>query len=83
MNDQVIVWERDGVNPGWFIASGIGSVRNRANYRPGGSWFIPDWLPDVDDRGIGLLNSLTKNHAYSELINHGVALQAMVEEGST
>jgi hypothetical protein len=53
MNEQVIVWERDGVDPGWFIASGVGSVRNSASYRRGGWWFIPDWLPDREEFDVG------------------------------
>ncbi|NWK94658.1 hypothetical protein DM806_03030 [Sphingobium lactosutens] len=53
MNEQVIIWERDGVDPGWLIASGIGSVRSSASYRPGGWWFLPDWLPDSEEFDVG------------------------------
>ncbi|WP_233151166.1 hypothetical protein [Sphingomonas mollis] len=50
---QAIVWERDGIDPGWYIADGIGLVRNSASYRPGGWWSIPDWLPDSKEHDIG------------------------------
>lgn len=53
MIDQAIEWERDGVDQGWFIAPKIGSVRSSKSYRPGGWWFLPDWLPDRDEFDVG------------------------------
>lgn len=49
-----ISWRRDGVDSGWFIAEGIGSVRSTASYgRPGGWWFLPTWLPDTEENDVG------------------------------
>lgn len=49
-----ISWRQDGVDPGWFIAEGIGSVRSTASYgRPGGWWFLPAWLADTEENDIG------------------------------
>jgi hypothetical protein len=47
-------WQQDGVDPGWFYAEGIGSLRSAASYgRPGGWWFLPAWLPATKQHDIG------------------------------
>lgn len=53
MIDQNILWQQDGVDPGWFTAAHIGSIRNSKSYRPGGWWFLPAWLPDSQERDVG------------------------------
>jgi hypothetical protein len=40
-------WERDGIDPGWLYSAEIGSIRSAESYRPGGWWFLPQWLPDT------------------------------------
>jgi hypothetical protein len=45
MTEQNILWSQDGIDPGWFIAEGMGSVRSRESYRPGSWWFLAAWLP--------------------------------------
>jgi hypothetical protein len=48
------IWQQDGVDPGWFFADGIGSVRSTKSYgRTGGWWFLPAWLPDTEEHDIG------------------------------
>jgi len=52
------VWHQDGIDPGWFFAEGIGSVRSSKSYnRPGGWWFLPAWLPDTEEHDIGPFRS--------------------------
>ena len=47
-------WQQDGIDPGWFFADGIGSVRSTVSYgRSGGWWFLPAWLPDTQEHEIG------------------------------
>jgi hypothetical protein len=47
-------WRQDGIEAGWYIAEGIGSIRSTASYgRPGGWWFLPQWLPDTKEHDIG------------------------------
>ncbi|WP_026622990.1 hypothetical protein M728_005359 (plasmid) [Ensifer sp. WSM1721] len=53
MTDNTIVWERDGIDPGWFFAGSVGSVRKSSSYRPGGWWFLPLWLPDRQEHDVG------------------------------
>lgn len=49
-----ISWRQDGVDPAWFIAEGIGSVRSTVSYgRSEGWWFLPAWLPDTEENDIG------------------------------
>ncbi len=37
MTKQTATWRQNGIDPGWFIAEGIGSVRSSKGYnRPGG-----------------------------------------------
>ncbi|SPP98004.1 protein of unknown function [Bradyrhizobium vignae] len=49
-----IAWQQDGIDSGWYIANGIGSVRSAGSYgRPGGWWFLPGWLPDTEESDIG------------------------------
>ena len=53
MANQSVAWVQDGVDPGWFFARGVGSVRSSISYRPGGWWFLASWLPDTADHDIG------------------------------
>jgi hypothetical protein len=53
MAEQKIAWSQDGIDPGWFIAEGVGSVRSRGSYRPGGWWFLAAWLPDTKEHDVG------------------------------
>lgn len=47
-------WQQEGIDPGWFTADGVGSVRSSASYgRRGGWWFLPAWLPDAEEHDIG------------------------------
>ena len=65
MIEEKLMWSPDGIDPGWFIAEGIGSVRSGASYnRPGGWWFLPAWLPDTEEHDIGPFR--TKAIALSE-----------------
>lgn len=50
-------WKQDGIDPGWFSAKGIGSIRNSDSYRPGGWWFLAAWLPDTREHDIGPFKS--------------------------
>lgn len=47
------LWIRDGIDLGWFLADGIGSVRSAVSYRSGGWWFLPVWLPDNVKNDVG------------------------------
>jgi len=54
MAEQTATWRQDGIDPGWFYADGIGSVRSSKSYnRPGGWWFLPAWLPDTEEHDVG------------------------------
>lgn len=53
MTDQSISWEQDGIDSGWFFAKSVGSVRSSISYRPGGWWFLPEWLPDTEEHDVG------------------------------
>jgi hypothetical protein len=53
MQPKEIIWERDGLDSGWLVAQGIGSVRSGVSYRPGGWWFLPGWLPDTEENDVG------------------------------
>lgn len=53
MTDQSISWKQDGIDTGWFFAKGVGSVRSSVSYRPGGWWFLAEWLPDTEEHDIG------------------------------
>ena len=77
MSENSATWVRDGTDPGWFIAENIGSVRNSSSYRPGGWWFIPDWLPDSADFDIGPFR--TKAHATQEAEKLALARTGRVE----
>ncbi|WP_395683116.1 hypothetical protein [Inquilinus sp.] len=57
MTEQPVIWRQDGIDPGWFIAEGIGSVRSSKSYKPGGWWFLPAWLPDTEEHDIGPFRS--------------------------
>ena len=58
MTSQTVQWRQDGIDPGWFVAEGIGSVRSSKSYnRPGGWWFLPEWLPDTEEHDIGPFRS--------------------------
>jgi hypothetical protein len=58
MTKQPMIWRQDGIDPGWFIAEGIGSVRSSKSYnRPGGWWFLPAWLPETEEHDIGPFRS--------------------------
>jgi hypothetical protein len=46
-----VKWEN--VEPGWYYAKGIGSVRNWISYKPGGWWFLSESLPDDFSHDIG------------------------------
>jgi hypothetical protein len=46
-------WERDGIDPGWLYSTEIGSIRSAESYRPGGWWFLPQWLPDTAEHDVG------------------------------
>jgi hypothetical protein len=60
MTDQTVAWRQDGIDPGWFFAEGIGSVRSSKSYdRPGGWWFLPTWLPNTEENDIGPFRSKT------------------------
>ena len=55
-----ISWQRDGIDPGLFIAEGVGSIRSTASYgKPGGWWFLPAWLPDTGENDIGPFKTKT------------------------
>ncbi|BBB98567.1 hypothetical protein M2192_000366 [Bradyrhizobium elkanii USDA 61] len=66
MNDKNIVWQQDGVDPGWFTADHIGSIRNSTSYRPGGWWFLPAWLPDTQEHDVGPFKTKTAALAEAE-----------------
>jgi hypothetical protein len=51
--EQNISWQQDGIDSGWFFAEGIGSVRSSSSYRPGGWWFLAEWLPDTAEHDVG------------------------------
>ncbi len=53
MAETNISWEQDGIDSGWFTAEGVGSVRSSSSWRPGGWWFLPIWLPDVEEHDVG------------------------------
>ncbi|MGK9166711.1 hypothetical protein KXR53_10460 [Inquilinus limosus] len=58
MTRRAAVWRQDGIDPGWFFAEGIGSVRSSKSYnRPGGWWFLPAWLSDTEEHDIGPFRS--------------------------
>ena len=57
VTEQKVLWEQDAIDPGWFIADAIGSIRSSASYRPGGWWFLPAWLPDIDHHDVGPFRS--------------------------
>lgn len=57
MTEQKVPWKPDGIDHGWFIAEGVGSVRSRARYRAGGWWFLPAWLPDTEEHDVGSLRT--------------------------
>lgn len=59
-----IEWKQDGIDPGWFYVDGIGSVRSKDSYRPGGWWFLAAWLPDTQEHDIGPFK--TKKEAIAE-----------------
>lgn len=46
-------WKQDSVDPGWFTAEGVGSIRSSKSYRPGGWWFLAAWMPDTSHHDIG------------------------------
>lgn len=64
MTELTVQWQHDGIDPGWFTADGIGSVRSSASYRRGGWWFLPAWLPDTEEHDVGPFK--TKALALSE-----------------
>ncbi len=65
MADHTATWRQDSIDPGWFYAEGIGSVRSSKSYnRPGGWWFLPAWLPDTEEHDVGPFRS--KALAFSE-----------------
>ncbi|RXH32323.1 MULTISPECIES: hypothetical protein [Bradyrhizobium] len=66
MSDKNILWQQDGVDPGWFIAEQIGSIRNSTSYRPGGWWFLPAWLPDTQEHDVGPFKTKTAALAEAE-----------------
>lgn len=53
MSHQHILWQQDGVDPGWFTAEHVGSIRNSKSYLPGGWLFLPSWLPDTQEHDVG------------------------------
>ena len=53
MTEKNIIWEQDGIDSGWFLAKVVGSVRSASSWRPGGWWFLPNWLPDTSEHVIG------------------------------
>ncbi len=58
MTGQAVQWRQGGIDPGWFFAEDIGSVRSSKSYnRPGGWWFLPAWLPDAEEHDIGPFQS--------------------------
>jgi hypothetical protein len=58
MAEQTATWRQDGIDPGWFYAEGIGSVRSSRSYNmPGGWWFLPAWLPDTEEHDVGPFRS--------------------------
>jgi hypothetical protein len=64
MNHASPHWVRDGLDPGWFLADGIGSVRSAVTYRSGGWWFLPAWLPDTPEHDVGPFR--TRGAAFAE-----------------
>lgn len=46
-------WVADELDSGWLTAVGIGAVRSSRSYRPGGWWFLPEWLPDQAEYDVG------------------------------
>ena len=69
MTKQTVIWRQDGIDPVWFIAEGIGSVRSSKSYnRPGGWWFLPAWLPDTEEHDIGEI--VTADSRWTEPCKH-------------
>lgn len=53
MTEKSMFWEQDGIDRGWYYARNIGSVRSAMSWKPGGWWFLAEWLPDTDEHDIG------------------------------
>lgn len=66
MTQHDTAWHQDGIDTGWFFAKGIGSVRSSSSYRPGGWWFLAEWLPDTREHDIGPFK--TKAAAFAEAL---------------
>lgn len=66
MVGQNDLWRQDGIDSGWLIAEHIGSVRSGRSYRPGGWWFLPAWLPDVQEHDVGPFKTRTAALAEAE-----------------
>jgi hypothetical protein len=66
MAQHAISWRQDGIDSGWFYATGIGSVRSSTSYRSGGWWFLAKWLPDTREHDIGPFKTKTEAIAEAE-----------------
>jgi hypothetical protein len=53
MSEKSIIWKQDGIDSGWHHAENIGSVRSAMSWKPGGWWFLAEWLPDTEAHDIG------------------------------
>jgi hypothetical protein len=63
-----ITWKRDPRVVGLFTAEGIGEVRSMANYRAGGWWFLPAWLPALEANDCGPYATKSKAFAAAALL---------------
>lgn len=66
MTEECTVWERDGIDSGWYHAKDIGSVRSATSWKPGGWWFLAKWLPDTVDHDIGPFKTMAAAAAEAE-----------------
>jgi hypothetical protein len=53
MSGATPTWQHDGIDPGWLYLPGVGSIRSARSYKPGGWWFLPEWLPDTAEHDVG------------------------------
>ena len=60
-------WIADGLDSGWLTAAGIGAIRSPRSYRPGGWWFLPDWLPDQPEHDVGPFPTRTAAITFAEI----------------
>lgn len=59
-------WIADGLDSGWSSASWVGAVQPAKSLRHGGRRFLPEWLADASQHGIGSFPTCGAAIAYAE-----------------